>query len=70
MRTRQKLQVDLTSWYIRHSMALKAVLNDLSRRPDQVLAPETRTLLQSVDSGHQRGGWLNHLRVLVRREAS
>ncbi|HWQ12585.1 MAG TPA: helix-turn-helix domain-containing protein [Roseiflexaceae bacterium] len=66
VRTRQRLQVDLTSWYIRHSVALAAVLGDLSRRPDQVLAPETRTLLQSVDQPDRRGGWLDHLRVLVR----
>jgi predicted transcriptional regulator len=68
VRTRQQLQVDLTSWYIQHSMALTAVLSDLSRRQDQVLAPETRALLQSVDSHNQHGGWLDHLRVLVRRD--
>src|SRR5262245_1165205 len=69
VRTRQRLQADLASWYIRHSMALTAVLRDLSRRPDQVLAPETRTLLQSVDRPNRQGGWLDHLRVLVRRDA-
>jgi predicted transcriptional regulator len=68
VRTRQQLQVDLASWYIRHSMALTAVLSDLSRRQDQVLAPETRALLQSVDSHNRQGGWLDHLRVLVRRD--
>jgi predicted transcriptional regulator len=70
VRTRQQLQVDLASWYIQHSMALTAVLSDLSRRQDQVLAPETRELLQSVDSRERHGGWLDHLRLLVRREAS
>lgn len=70
VRTRQRLQVDLASWYIQQSMALTAVLRDLSRRPDQVLAPETRTLLQSVDPHNRQGGWLDHLRVLVRRDAS
>ena len=69
VRTRQQLQVDLASWYIRHSMALTAVLSDLSRRPDQVLALETRALLQSVDPHNRQGGWLDHLRVLVRRDA-
>jgi DNA-binding MarR family transcriptional regulator len=68
VRTRQRLQVDLASWYIRHSMALTAVLSDLSRHPDQVLAPETRALLQSIDPHNRQGGWLDHLRVLVRRE--
>jgi DNA-binding MarR family transcriptional regulator len=69
VRTRQQIQVDLASWYIQHSLALTAVLSDLSRRQDQVLAPETRALLQSVDPHNRQGGWLEHLRVLVRREA-
>ena len=69
VRTRQQIQVDLASWYIQHSMALAAVLSDLSRRPDQVLASETRALLQSVDPHNRHGGWLEHLRVLVRRDA-
>src|SRR5215212_2457535 len=69
VRTHQQLQVDLASWYIRHSMALTAVLSDLNRRQDQVLAPETRALLQSVDPYDRQGGWLDHLRVLVRRDA-
>jgi DNA-binding MarR family transcriptional regulator len=69
VRTRQQLQVDLASWYIRHSMALMAVLSDLSRHPDRVLDPETRAILESVDSPDRQGGWLDHMRVLVRREA-
>jgi len=68
VRTRQQLQVDLASWYIRHSMALTAVLSDLNQHQDQVLAPATRALLQSVDPSDRRGGWLDQLRLLVRRE--
>jgi HTH-type transcriptional regulator, sugar sensing transcriptional regulator len=66
VRTRQQLQVDLAGWYIQHSMALTAVLNELRSRPDQELAPETKALLQSVDVGHRHGGWLDHMRALVR----
>jgi predicted transcriptional regulator len=65
VRTRQRLQVDLAGWYIQHSMALTAVLSELRSRPDQELAPETQALLQSVDVGHRRGGWLDHMRALV-----
>ena len=68
VRTRQQLQVDLASWYIRHSMALTAVLSDLSRHPDRALDPETRAILESVDSPDRQGGWLDHMRVLVQRE--
>jgi hypothetical protein len=68
VRTRQQLQVDLASWYIQHSMALTAVLSDLSKRQDQVLKPETRAILRSIDSRDQHGGWLDHLRALVQRD--
>jgi HTH-type transcriptional regulator, sugar sensing transcriptional regulator len=68
VRTRQRLQVDLASWYIRHSMALTAVLSDLSKRPDQVLEPDTRALLRSVDSRDRQGGWLDLMRALVQRD--
>lgn len=70
VRTRQQIQVDLASWYIRHSMALAAVLSDLSRRQDQVLEPDTRALLRSVDSRDRHGGWLDLMRALVRREVT
>jgi predicted transcriptional regulator len=70
VRTRQRLQADLAGWYIRHSVALAAVLSDLNGRPDQVLAPETRTLLQSIDRPNRQGGWLEQLRALVQREES
>jgi HTH-type transcriptional regulator, sugar sensing transcriptional regulator len=69
VRTRQQLQVDLASWYIQHSMALAAVLSDLSRRRDQVLEPETRAILRSIDSRDQHGGWLDLMRGLIQRAA-
>ena len=69
VRTRQQLQVDLASWYIRHSMALTAVLSDLSRRQDEVLEPETRTILRSIDARDRHGGWLDHMRALIQRAA-
>jgi len=69
VRTRQRLQVDLTIWYIQHSLALTAVLRDLAGRPEQVLAPETRRVLQSIDRPNRQGGWLDYLRQLVRSAA-
>jgi hypothetical protein len=41
-----------------------------TKRQDQVLAPETRALQQSVDPHNRQGGWLDHLCVLVRRDAA
>ena len=49
---------------------LTAVLRDLNRRPDQVLAPETWTLLQSIDRANRQGGWLDRLRTPVQRGES
>lgn len=65
VRTRQQLQVNLASWYIRHSLALTAVLDELSRRQDQALDPETRALLKAADAPGRRGGWLDQLRALL-----
>jgi HTH-type transcriptional regulator, sugar sensing transcriptional regulator len=67
VRTRQRLQVDLAGWYIRHNMALTAVLSELRRRENHLLEPQTEALLRSVDLSSRRGGWLDHLRALVGR---
>jgi HTH-type transcriptional regulator, sugar sensing transcriptional regulator len=66
VRTRQRLQVDLAGWYIRHSMALTAVLSELRNRHDSALTPETEALLRSVDLSDRRGGWLDQMRALMR----
>ncbi len=65
VRTRHRLQVDLAGWYIRHTMALTAVLSDLRRRENHLLEPQTEALLRSVDLSNRRGGWLDHMRALV-----
>src|SRR5205085_440176 len=67
VRTRQQMQVDLAGWYIRHTMALTAVLSDLRRHQSHRLEPQTEALLRSVDLGNRHGGWLDHMRALVGR---
>jgi HTH-type transcriptional regulator, sugar sensing transcriptional regulator len=67
VRTRQRLQADLASWYIRHSLALTAVLSDLSKHQDQVFEPETRAILRSIDSRDRQGGWLDLMRAMIQR---
>jgi HTH-type transcriptional regulator, sugar sensing transcriptional regulator len=66
VRTRQRLQVDLAGWYIRHSMALTAVLSELRNRQDSALTPETEALLRSIDLSDRRGGWVDQMRALMR----
>jgi DNA-binding MarR family transcriptional regulator len=66
VRTRQRLLVDLTGWYIRNSIAIAAVLNDLGERLDRLIRPETRTVLESVGPAGS-GNWLEHMRYLLGR---
>ncbi len=69
VRTRQRLLVELTAWYIRHSIALAAVLNDLGGRLQELLGPETRSALASLGPRGPQGdgGWLEYMRQLLSR---
>ncbi|MBI4496931.1 MAG: TrmB family transcriptional regulator [Chloroflexi bacterium] len=67
VRTRQRLLVELASWYTRHSIALAAVLRDLGGRLDGLLGPETQAMLASVGPGGRGSGWLEHMRRLLGR---
>lgn len=70
IRTHQRLLVDLVSWYIRHSVALAALLDDLGDRLPDSLAPETRAILQAIGPDARNGGWLGHMRQLLSRPPS
>jgi predicted transcriptional regulator len=65
--TQQRLLVDLASWYIRHSIALAAVVSDLDSQLERLLEPETLTTLRSVGSAAHGVGWLEHMRSLLKR---
>src|SRR5574341_105036 len=69
VRTRQRILVELTAWYIRHSIALSTVMNDLGGRLDELLGQETRAVLAAVGPGGPKseGGWLEYMRRLVGR---
>ncbi|MCL4296717.1 MAG: hypothetical protein KJ077_13355 [Anaerolineae bacterium] len=70
VRTRQRLLVELATWYIRHSIALAAVVGDLGSRLGELLQAETRAILASLEiSGHQEG-WLEHMLRLVSGESN
>jgi len=70
VRTRQRLLVDLTAWYIRDSIALAVMMNDLGDRLESLLKPATRTVLASVGPGGQTGGWLEHMRQLLNQSSN
>ena len=65
IRTRQPLLVDLSAWFVRHSIALAALLEDLGSRLPALLAPETRQVLASAGPGDQAGDWLEFMSRLM-----
>lgn len=65
VRTRQKLLVDLSLWYIRHSIALSALVEDLGDQLETVISPQTRTILASIGPAGSYDGWLEYMRDIL-----
>ncbi len=65
VRTRQRLLVELAGWYIRHGIALTAVLADMGPRLGDALSPETHAILATVGPPGAEVGWLEHMRHLL-----
>jgi hypothetical protein len=51
VRTRQRLLVELSAWYIRHSIALAGVVSDLGSQLADMLSPQTLASLASLGPG-------------------
>jgi len=68
IRTRHRLLVELATWYIRHSLAVAAIVTDLGSRLTELLAPETRSILGSIDLNGAKEGWLDHMIRLAGRQ--
>lgn len=67
VRTRQKLLVDLSIWYVRHSIALSAMIADLGEQLEEVISPDTRALLAEIGPAGSYKGWLDHMRAAIER---
>ncbi len=67
IRTRQRQLVDLAASYVRHSIALAAVVADLGPRLSQLVVPETRQALALLSAGGGQSAWLAGLRGLLHR---
>lgn len=63
-RTRQQQLIEMASWYIRHSIAVAALVRDLGDNLESIISPQTRTVLQSVGPGF---GWIDSVRTLLSR---
>lgn len=64
-RTRQKLLVALASWYIRHTIAIAAVVKNLQGHEQAVLSPETLAVLRSIGSPEGDHDWLKEIREMI-----
>ncbi len=69
VRTRLPLMVQLASMFIRHSIALAAVLTELGARLEQSLGSEVQSTLASLGSGDRRLTWLDQLRRMMSRRS-
>lgn len=67
VRTRQKLMVDLSSWYIRHSIAIAAMMVDLGSQLENIMSPETRAILNSISSAGPNESWLENMQRLLEK---
>jgi HTH-type transcriptional regulator, sugar sensing transcriptional regulator len=79
VRTRQRLLVELSAWYIRHSIALAGVVSDLGDRLPGLLSPQTLAALatlgpggyrhgeQGEDDGGDIAGWLGYMQQAINR---
>ena len=65
VRSRQRLLVELAVWYIRHTVALAALMKDVEATDRGRLSPETIKVLKTIgigESGHQ---WFDELREIL-----
>lgn len=67
VRTRQRLLVDMTTWFIRHSIALGALLLDAGAYLETHVQAPTRAAL-SAAGPRGSGGWMAYMRRLLASE--
>lgn len=65
VRTRQRLLVELASWYIRHTIAVAAIVRDLDARENVHLTSKTRAILRSIGTNDAGRDWLARLRTII-----
>jgi sugar-specific transcriptional regulator TrmB len=64
VRSRQRLLVNLTAWFIRHSIALAVLLQEIGEQLEMQLTPQARAALATVGPEGARS-WLAHMRGLL-----
>jgi HTH-type transcriptional regulator, sugar sensing transcriptional regulator len=64
IRTKQQRLIEMTSWYIRHSIAVAALLTDLGADLVHQVKPNTQAVWASLVPG---AGWLQSVLALIKR---
>lgn len=62
IRTRQPGLIEMTLWYLRHSITLAAIVTDIGDTLETRLRPETQQMLSVIGQGDS---WLEYIRRLV-----
>lgn len=65
VRTRQRLLVELAAWYIRHTIAVAALVRDLDARGGDGISAEMQAILRSIGSNQSEGEWLDQIRDMI-----
>jgi DNA-binding MarR family transcriptional regulator len=65
IRTRQRLLVNLAGWYIRQSIALSSLLQDVGDQLGGLLGPQSRAAFQELGSSSTGSGWFDPLREFM-----
>lgn len=68
-RTRQKVLVNLATWFVRHHIALSLLLTGLGDRLEPLLDTHTKSLLSSIGSTGSDGGWLENMKAIIHRSS-
>jgi hypothetical protein len=63
--SQQMNMVQMASWYIRHSVALGAILSDIGEQFGSALSADTLAALEAIIPGHA-SNWLDYMLALVR----
>jgi DNA-binding MarR family transcriptional regulator len=70
VRTRLPFPVRLAASYIRHSIALAALITDLNLNLDEAMSASTREVLAELLPPGTNGDWLEHMRLLLRQRTT
>jgi hypothetical protein len=67
IRTTHRLLVELAGWYVRNSIVLATLVEDLGDRLPGMLSGQATRVLASLSRGGMMGGWLEEMQDALSR---